>query len=159
MKLNMEAEAEKILLDNYEKYYRLAYSYVNHEQDALDVVQESAYKVMKDIGKVREPEYLATWICRVVINTAVDFLRKRKKESVGLEEVEIAHEDVYREDDPMELLKTLEERDRTIVVLKVIEEFRLEEIAAVLEMNVNTVKARLYRALKKLRMELDPDLA
>ena len=81
MKKNLEAEAEKILLTNYEKYYRLAYSYVNNEQDALDIVQESAYKVMKDISKVREPDYLSTWIYRVVMNTAVDFLRKRQKES------------------------------------------------------------------------------
>ena len=122
---------------------------MNNEQDALDIVQESAYKVMKDISKVREPDYLSTWIYRVVMNTAVDFLRKRQKESIGLEGVEIPHEDVYHEDDPMELLKSLEEKDRTIVVLKVIEELKLEEIAVVLDLNVNTVKARLYRALKK----------
>lgn len=159
MKKNLEAEAEKILLTNYEKYYRLAYSYVNNEQDALDIVQESAYKVMKDISKVREPDYLSTWIYRVVMNTAVDFLRKRQKESIGLEGVEIPHEDVYHEDDPMELLKSLEEKDRTIVVLKVIEELKLEEIAVALDLNVNTVKARLYRALKKLRIELKSEMS
>ena len=159
MKKNLEAEAEKILLTNYEKYYRLAYSYVNNEQDALDIVQESAYKVMKDISKVREPDYLSTWIYRVVMNTAVDFLRKRQKESIGLEGVEISEEAVSLEDDPMELLKSLEEKDRTIVVLKVIEELKLEEIAVVLDLNVNTVKARLYRALKKLRIELKSEMS
>ena len=59
----------------------------------------------------------------------------------------------------MELLKSLEEKDRTIVVLKVIEELKLEEIAVVLDLNVNTVKARLYRALKKLRIELEPEMS
>lgn len=158
MKQNLEAEAERILLTNYEKYYRLAFSYVNNEHDALDIVQESAYKVIKDIGKVQKPEFLATWIYRVVMNTAIDFLRKRQKESVGLEGVEIPHEDVYHEDDPMELLKSLDERDRMIVILKVVEEFKLEEIARVLDLNVNTVKARLYRALARLRAELEPEL-
>lgn len=73
--------------------------------------------------------------------------------------MEIPHEDVYHEDDPMELLKSLEEKDRTIVVLKVIEELKLEEIAVVLDLNVNTVKARLYRALKKLRIELKSEMS
>ena len=59
----------------------------------------------------------------------------------------------------MELLKSLEEKDRTIVVLKVIEELKLEEIAVVLDLNINTVKARLYRALKKLRIELEPKMS
>lgn len=59
----------------------------------------------------------------------------------------------------MELLKSLEEKDRTIVVLKVIEELKLEEIAVVLDLNVNTVKARLYRALKKLRIELKSEMS
>ena len=57
------------------------------------------------------------------------------------------------------LLKSLEEKDRTIVVLKVIEELKLEEIAVVLDLNVNTVKARLYRALKKLRIELKSEMS
>lgn len=159
MKKNIEALAERILLDEYERYYRLAYSYVNNEHDALDIVQESAYKVIRDCGKIREPEYLSTWIYRIVMNTAVDFLRKRQKESVSLEgvEIEIPHEDRYREDDPMELLGSLEEKERTVVVLKYFEELKLEEIARILDSNVNTVKARLYRALKKLRIELEPE--
>ena len=156
MRQKIEALAERILLDEYERLYRLAFSYVNNEQDALDIVQESACKVIRDCGKIREPEFLSTWIYRIVMNTAVDFLRKRKKEQVGLDEIVIPHEDKYRESDPMELLKSLEEEDRTIVILRYFEELKLEEIARVLDCNVNTVKARLYRALKKLRIELEP---
>lgn len=158
MKQKIEAEAERILLTNYEKYYRLAFSYAGNEQDALDIVQESAYKVIKDLGKVREQEFLSTWIYRVVMNTSVDFIRKRRKESVGLDGVEIPHLDQYNEDDPMELLKSLDEKEREIVILKVFEELKLEEIARIMELNLNTVKARLYRALKKLRAELEPEL-
>ena len=50
-----EAEVERLLLENYEPYYRLAYSYVRQEQDALDIVQESAYKAIKDCGHDRSP--------------------------------------------------------------------------------------------------------
>ena len=44
----MEKETERILLENYDKYYRLAYSYMKSEHDPLDVVQESAYKAIRD---------------------------------------------------------------------------------------------------------------
>ncbi len=158
MKQKIEEEAERILLKNYESYYRLAYSYVKNEQDALDIVQESAYRVIKECRKLREETYLSTWIHRIVINASIDFLRKQKKESVSFDEVEIPHEDSYKEDDPLELLSSLEEKDRTIVILKYMEEWKLEEIAEILEMNVSTVKARLYRALKKLKILLEPEV-
>ena len=54
MKQKMEDEAERMLIDNYDKYYRLAYSYVKNEQDALDIVQESAYRVIRDLDKLRK---------------------------------------------------------------------------------------------------------
>ena len=79
MNRRMEEETERFLLEHYEEFYRLAYGYVKTEQDALDVVQESAYKAIRDCGKIQNPEYLKTWICRIVINTSVDLLRKKKK--------------------------------------------------------------------------------
>ncbi|WP_394522374.1 RNA polymerase sigma factor [Lacrimispora sp. JR3] len=156
MKQKIEAEAENLLITNYEKYYRLAYSYVKNEQDALDIVQESAYRAIKELDKVRERSFLSTWIYRIVIHTAIDFLRNRKRIEVSLLDVEAPHEDQYREDDPLELLTVLEEKDRTIVMLKYLEEWKLEEIAEVMDMNVSTVKSRLYRALKKLKIALEP---
>lgn len=157
MKQKIEAEAEELLLENYEKYYRLAYSYVKNEPDALDIVQESAYRVIKDCGRVREGKYLSTWIYRIVINTSIDFLRKQKREGISLEEVEIPYEDHYREEDSLTLLSSLEEKDRAIVILKYCEDWKLEEIAQAMEMNLNTVKARLYRALKKLKIALETE--
>ncbi|GLC81064.1 RNA polymerase sigma factor [Lacrimispora brassicae] len=157
MKQKIEAEAERILLKNYESYYRLAYSYVKNEQDALDIVQESAYRVIKECRKLREESFLSTWIYRIVINASIDFMRRHKRESVSFDQVELPHEDHYKEDDYLELLSSLEEKDRTIVILKYIEEWKLEEIAEILEMNVSTVKARLYRALKKLKIVLEPE--
>ncbi|WP_367566100.1 RNA polymerase sigma factor [Lacrimispora sp.] len=157
MKQKIEEEAERILLKNYESYYRLAYSYVKNEQDALDIVQESAYRIIKECKKLREEAYLSTWIYRIVINASIDFLRKQKGERVSLDQVEIPHEDRYKEDDYLELLSSLEEKDRAIVILKYVEEWKMDEIAEILEMNVNTVKARLYRALKKLKIVLEPE--
>ena len=46
MKNSRELLVEKILIENYEKYYRLAFSYVHNEADAMDIVQEGACKAM-----------------------------------------------------------------------------------------------------------------
>lgn len=152
MKQKIEEQAESLLLNNYEKYYRLAYSYAKNESDALDIVQESAYKVLKDIKKLKDQSLLSTWIYRIVINTSIDFLRKRNNETVSIYDLEIPHEDQYQDDDPKEMIAFLNEEERTIVILKFFEDLKLEEIADALNMNVNTVKTRLYRALKKIRL-------
>lgn len=158
MKQKMEEEAERMLIDNYDKYYRLAYCYVKNEQDALDIVQESAYRVIKDLDKLKERNYLSTWIYRIVINTAIDTLRKRKRETVSFEDIEIVHEDQYKEEDPLEILNVLEDKDRALVILKYLEDWKLEEISEALDMNISTVKSRLYRARKKLKVILEPEM-
>ena len=84
MRSGVERETERVLLENYDKYYRLAYSYMKSEQDALDVVQESAYKAIRDCGQVKEQRYIGTWLYRIVVNTALDALRRRGRE-VALE--------------------------------------------------------------------------
>ena len=45
---NHTAETERLLTENYERYYRLAYKLMRNQDDALDVVQESAYRAIKD---------------------------------------------------------------------------------------------------------------
>ena len=146
------ADTERILTDNYEKYYRLAYSYMRNEDDALDVVQESAYRAIRDCGKVKNKDYLSTWIYRIVVNTALDLLRKKKKETLTEELPEIPVEDQYQETELRTILNQLDHKSKTIIILRY-----LEDIADILGDNLNTVKARLYRSLKKLRLNLEAE--
>ena len=59
-----EALIHECLVQNYEKYYRMAYSYVFREQDAMDIVQEAAYRAILKSDLLKQPEYADTWICR-----------------------------------------------------------------------------------------------
>lgn len=157
MRSGVERETERVLLENYDKYYRLAYSYMKSEQDALDVVQESAYKAIRDCGQVKEQRYIGTWLYRIVVNTALDALRRRGRE-VALEEwQENSWQPSYAGLELWEILDRLGEKERTVVVLRYFHDLKLEDIAGILGENVNTVKARLYRTLKKMRMELEPE--
>ena len=57
---NNTAETERLLTENYERYYRLAFKLMRNQDDALDVVQESAYRAIKDCKGVRNKDYLST---------------------------------------------------------------------------------------------------
>lgn len=48
---------EDVLTENYGQFYRLAYGYVRNEEDALDIVQESAYKAIKEAEKLKNPAF------------------------------------------------------------------------------------------------------
>ena len=69
-----EALIHECLVQNYEKYYRMAYSYVFREQDAMDIVQEAAYRAILKSDLLKQPEYADTWICRIVIHESLRFL-------------------------------------------------------------------------------------
>lgn len=59
--------------------YRTAYMYLKNKQDALDVVQETAYQSFKSIGSLREPQYFKTWILKIAIHRAIYMLKQRNK--------------------------------------------------------------------------------
>ncbi len=148
-------QTEKILIDQYERFYRLAYSYVHNEADALDVVQESACKAITQCKNLKDTEKLLPWLCRIVVNTSLDLLRSQVKEQPTEDLPETATVDKYEEFDLKEALNRLEPKNCTIIILRYFEDMKIEDIALVVDENVNTVKARLYRSLKKLRVQLD----
>lgn len=151
----MEKLIEEQILDSYEAMYRLAYSYMHNEEDAMDVVQESAYKAIRNSGQLKQPEYIKTWLWRIVINTACTMLKERKQ-TVSLSEVqEESTEDRYRDFDTLEALRHLDDKEKAVVVLRYFEDRKLSEISEILNENLSTVKSLLYRALKKLKVEIN----
>ena len=70
---------------------------------------------------------------------------------------EVPVEDSYSESNLTELLKQLDDKSRTVILLRYFEDLKLEDIADIVGENLNTVKARLYRALKKLRLNLEAE--
>lgn len=150
----LQQEIETQILASYEHLYRLAYTYVKNPDDAMDIVQESVYKAMTHSADVRNIDSVKGWLCRIVVNTALDQLRRSARE-VPMEEMpESGREDVYEDTDILRTLEVLEERERNIVVLRYFEDLRLQDIAKITGENLNTVKTILYRSLKKLKIHL-----
>ena len=155
-----EKQIEEILLANYDRYYRLAYSYVHNDADAGDIVQNGAYKAIKNSQTLRKDEYAATWVYRIMLNEIFRFCKKEKGKVVSLEEIPIEEgkEDVYQDFDLYLALDSLSKEDKAVVELRYFEDRKLEEIAEILNKNVNTIKSRLYRSMKKLKIKLEEEI-
>lgn len=139
-----------------EQFYRIAYSYVKNQHDALDIVQASVEKALRASDRIKEPKFLSTWFTRILINTSIDYLRKRKREVLtdtmeewmgGQAEPLTDRLDLY------DALDALEPEEKSLVVLRFFEDLRFQDMAEVLDMNINTVKTKTYSVLKKLKME------
>ena len=72
---------------------------------------------------------------------------------------ETGAEDTYEDFDLKSALLSLSDQERMIVELKYFEDMKLEDIAELMNINLSTVKSKLYRSMKKLRVQLDEDVA
>lgn len=145
---------EQNLIENYSRYYRLAYSYVKNESDAMDIVQEAAYKAIYRSGTLKNPEYAGTWICRIIIHEAYNILRKKQKEKYPPQEIEGLQEDSYEDLDLQYAIQQLRQEEQTVIYLRYYEDKQLDEIAEITKEKLSTVKSRLYRAMHKLKLAL-----
>lgn len=152
-----EKAVEDLLLKNYNQYYRLAYSYVHNDADAGDIVQNGAYKAIKNSSNLQKPEYVATWLYRIILNEIFDFCRQRKTENLDDVTSELQTEDNYEDIDLKRAMECLPKEDQVLLELKFFEEMKLEDIAEIMGENINTIKSRIYRSIKKLRLQLDDD--
>ena len=109
-----EKAVKTLLLTNYNQYYRLAYSYVHNENDAYDIVQNAAYKAIKNSGSLKQENFASTWLYRIVINEIFTYCRQQK--TLSLEDAKETYaEDSYEDLDLKRALEHLPENDRMIV--------------------------------------------
>ena len=153
---------EQIILENYNQYYRLAYSYVHNEADANDIVQNGAYKALRGANTLQQLEYAKTWVYRIMLNEIFRYVKQIKDISYEALQEEQQKETEYTEDSYKDIdleraLEELPEKDKAIIVLRFFEDKTLEEIAEILEENISTIKSRLYRSMKKLKILLSDE--
>ena len=129
--------------------YRMAFTYMKNEQDALDVMQELVYKALKKMHTVQQYEYARTWLVRVLINSCKDQLQKRQQ-TVPIEEHHVFEWAVYS--DMEKLLEQLTLSEQQLVYMKYFQQLKNKEIAELHHIPEGTVKSKLHYILKKLRM-------
>ena len=127
------------------------------ENDALDLVQDAIYKGLKSIDSIGEIENFKGWFYRILLRCSIDFIRDNKKYVYVDDDVyfnNISSNDIYKDFDLEDALDKLPEKYKTVVILRYFEDMKIEEIAEVLDENINTIKTRLYSAIKKLNIQM-----
>ena len=153
-------DAKEILIDyiqnNQDKLYRVAFSYSKNEESALDILQESIEKALKNINKLRKVEYVKTWFYRILINESLQYTKKNRRIiTCQLEEIEKNiewNEEIKTEDiEIYKHIQSLNDKLKTVIILRFFEDMKIEEIAKATKTNVSTVKSRLYKGLSELK--------
>lgn len=151
----LEIKFEECVTCNKEKFYRLAYTYVKNSHDAMDILQESILKGYSNLSKVKDIRALDKWMSRIIINTALDFLRKSSKETVIDKESIIVDKVATTADEDLSYaIDALDPGLKTIIILKYFHGYTINEVADILEISVSTVKNRMHKALSLLRIDI-----
>lgn len=160
--MNTEQELVRLIEANKEKYYRVAYTYVKNKEDALDIVHDAIVKALQKMDSLRKREYLATWFYRILINESISYIRKNRK-VVYLDELDDAQLPATEEMDREQYITLYSAIDdlspelKTILILRFFEDMKLDEIAEITSLRLSTVKARLYKALKLSKIDMEGD--
>lgn len=156
---------QELVRDHSAQVYRLAYRLTGNAYDAEDLTQDVFVKVFKSIHTFR-PGTLEGWLHRITTNLFLDQARRRQR--IRMDALSVAPDHVWGstagpEDDYVDAaldgdvsaaLKALSPEQRVAVVLCDIEGLSYEEIAAVLDVKVGTVRSRIARGRAALREAL-----
>lgn len=142
-----------------EKLYKMAYVYMRNEDEALEVFQETVYLAFKSITKLKNDRYFSTWIIRILINTSISTLRKKKRFVLINEEMwdnmpgkEMAETDVQI--DLMNALNEMDEKYKTVLLLRYYQDYTIQQIAVILGCPEGTVKTNIRRGITVLKEKM-----
>ncbi len=129
---------------------------------AEDLVQEACMKAYKSYLEKDDIENPKSWLFRILINTHIDYTRKKQLETIDVENFEFVDkknpmssvESNYFFNDLNEALKQLEPEQREVVYLSDVNEYSYKEIAGLLAIPTGTVMSRLHRGRQALRKVL-----
>ena len=154
-------KAQRQLFDRFApKMLGVVMRYINDKERAEDVLQDSFIKVFKNLYKFEHSGSLEGWIRRIMVNTALDQIRKNKKRQNNVEldddgYFELKHEsnaeEILQAESLLKLVQSLPEGYRTVFNLFAIEGYSHKEIAKELGITENTSKSQYSRAKSTLR--------
>ena len=165
-----DEDAFRILVERHSRgIYRAAYRITGNAADADDVVQETFLRAYRAIGRFDARASFPTWLHRIAINCSLDLIdsRKRRDGRIAADEdlstLRSTHASPDRIVHGLEMqravasaMERLTGNERTAFVLRHFEGMPLEEIGQVLGTQLNATKNTVFRAVKKLRQQLQP---
>ncbi len=157
--------AFRILVERWSRsVFRVAFRMTGNESDAEDIAQETFLKAYRQLDHYESRAAFGTWIYRIAVNCSLDLLRVRDRHCVAeLPEItstapapdRLALSGEFR-DRLGRALELLSHQERAAFLLRHYEGLPIEEIAQALELSGTATKNSIFRAVQKLRVELQP---
>ena len=164
---------DELMLMYKDAVFNIVYRMVRKRAEAEDLTQETFIKAYNSINSFNEEYAFSTWLFKIATNHCIDFFRKRKLTTYSMEQTirykndEIKHEypDTEKTADKellaseksrliREGIEKLPEKYRTAIEMRHRDEMSYDEIAAILNIPLGTVKARIFRAREMLKKVL-----
>lgn len=164
------AAFEQLMLDNQDRVYTLCLRMTGNREDALDLAQETFLNAWRGLSSFQGNSSFSTWVYRLASNACIDFLRKRKRRqqresphSLDDEEAPLPEPADPRGSPEEELerrelrravergLQALPDHHRQVLVMRELSGMSYQEIGAVLDLDLGTVKSRIARARLALK--------
>ena len=150
------------LLQHYQHLaFKVAVQIVGNADDAKDVCQESFIKVHQNLPKYKPDFKFSTWLYRIVVNTALDLVRRQKQTShVALKEDLVASGPWEGADLHLSLNKLLGQlspKQRSAFILRDLQGFPLDEVKTILACSAVTARVHLHGARRRLRKLMEEE--
>ncbi len=140
---------------NSQRIYLIAFSYLQNQYDAEDVMQNTFLKLWNGTQRFEDEAHLDRWLTRVCVNECKDFFRLSFRRHAPLEAAgELAAEDKHFNLDLFNAVSSLKKKERLAVHLFYYEELPIAEIALIMQAKEGTVKSLLHRARQHLKAKL-----
>jgi RNA polymerase sigma-70 factor (ECF subfamily) len=163
--------AFRLLVEKYQsKVFSIIHGVLRNRNDVEDIAQQVFTKVWFALKGFDFRSSLVTWLYKITVNECYDYLRKQKVRKLTYE-ADLSEDEARRVGDVedarhsgslatdnamaerqyvMRLMERLSEEERTLLMMKEVDGYSVEELAAMNGMNENTVKVKLFRARQKL---------
>lgn len=170
-----DSEAFRALVERHSRaVFRLAHRMTGNASDAEDVVQETFLRAYKQLGRFESRANFGTWLHRIAVNCSIDLIRARPHREASHETTDLEHfgaaeaADAGRASPERLMLSTevqnritgamsaLSQMERAAFVLRHFEGQSIDEISRALGLKTNATKHSIFRAVKKMRLALEP---
>jgi RNA polymerase sigma-70 factor (ECF subfamily) len=170
-----DSEAFRALVERHSRaVYRLAHRMTGNPSDAEDVVQETFLRAYRQLGRFESRANFGTWLHRIAVNCSIDLIRARPhresahdatdlEEFVGTRAPESGRATPERlmlssevQDRIQGAMGSLSPMERAAFVLRHFEGHSIDEISRLLGLKTNATKHSIFRAVRKMRVALEP---
>jgi RNA polymerase sigma-70 factor (ECF subfamily) len=173
-----DSEAFRVLVERHSRaVYRLAHRMTGNPSDAEDVVQDTFLKAYKQLSRFESRANFGTWLHRIAVNCSIDLIRSRPHREAAHDTEDLdtlgggdAQEQTQASPERLMLstevqdrinsaMSALSQRERAAFMLRHFEGHSIEDISRSLGLKANATKHSIFRAVRKMRLALEPLVA